>query len=756
MAKATMVSIPYLFLLAALVLNCQCHEKKVHVVYMGEHPKGEHYNYSSMHHSMLKDVLGSRSAAKESLVYSYGKSFNGFVAKLSDEEAARVEEMEGVVSVIPNTELKLHTTRSWDFTGLPTPSFGGAKGGDVIIGMLDSGIWPEAKSFDDEGFGPPPAKWKGTCQSADNFTCNNKVIGARFYNSRGEYDSSDFKSPRDSEGHGSHTASTAGGNVVKGASYYGLAAGEVRGGLPSARIAVYKVCWYGGRCNLADILAAFDDAIADGVDIISVSLGSEEPREYFKDPIAIGSFHAMRKGILTSNSAGNAGPFLRTVSNFSPWSLTVAASTIDRKFVSQVVLGNGQIFTGTAINNFVLNGTSYPLIWGGDAANVSAGAKPDFARFCLPGNLNSLKAEGKIVLCDGFWDGSGVLLANGIGVVMADIMDDYASSFPLPATLISIEDGIKALDYIRTTENPVATILVGETWKDVMAPLVVSFSSRGSNPITPDILKVNLCTAFRQQKDPRSVQYNIISGTSMSCPHATGAAAFLKAAHPTWSPAAIKSALMTTAYVMDPRKHEDKEFAYGSGHINPVKAVDPGLIFDADETDYVDFLCKQGYTTSTLRIVTGDSSVCNNTMPGKAWGLNYPSFALALEDGEQINATFTRTVTNVGSNAATYYSSMYMPGPLKVEVEPSILPFDAIGQKKTFTVKVSGPEITQQPILSGFIHWTSDDHHAVRTPLVVYTVFSSTLSPYSYSVPNKRSHFKGSSMYHKNGILAHH
>ncbi|KAF5185730.1 Subtilisin-like protease SBT4.6 [Thalictrum thalictroides] len=440
--------------------------------------------------------------------------------------------MSGVVSVLPNTKLQLHTTRSWDFMGLTKSYISQSKGGgDVIVGMLDTGIWPESKSFDDEGFGPPPVKWKGTCQTADNFTCNNKIIGARFYKSK----------------------------VVEGASYYGLATGAARGGLPSARIAVYKVCWYGG-CPLADILAAFDDAIADGVDIISVSLGSE----------------------------------------------------------------------GSAINSFALNRTSYPLIWGGDAANVSAGANSDIASFCGPGTLNSQRAEGKIVLCDTLWDGAGVM-------------------------------------------NPVATILLGEAWKDVMAPVVFSFSSRGYNPITPDILKPNLTapgvdilaawspvsSPSSYVHDTRTADYNIISGTSMSSPHASGAAAYVKAAHPTWSPAAIKSALMTTAYVMDPRKNEDMEFGYGSGHINPVKAVDPGLVFDADESDYVDFLCKQGYNTSSIRLITGDSSACkNNTTPGPAWDLNYPSFSLAIVDGEQIMGTFTRTVTNVGSNATTYYSSL--------------------------------------------------------------------------------------------------
>ncbi|KAH6759598.1 hypothetical protein C2S52_022856 [Perilla frutescens var. hirtella] len=702
---------------------------------MGDRPQGD-LPVASTHKSMLQSVLGSVSSADESLVYSYERSFNGFAAKLTEEEAATIADMKGVVSVTPNRVFKLHTTRSWDFMGFSSGNLGAGQEGNVIIGLIDTGIWPEHPSFNDTGYGPPPPKWKGTCQTT-NFTCNNKVIGARFYNKENNY-TVNIPSPRDVEGHGTHTASIAAGGEIEGASFLGLAEGEARGGVPNARIAVYKVCWLYG-CDSADILKAFDDAIADGVDVISVSLGFDYPLYYLEDPIAIGSFHAMIHGILTSNSAGNSGPDPVTVSNVAPWTLTVAASTIDRKFVAQIALGNGQILTGIAVNSFDLKGKAYPLIWGGDAANYTFGSGVEYARTCGADGMNLDEVAGKIVLCEGIQDGSTVLLANGIGTVMVNadtINPDYAYSFPLPATLISPDDGAKVMDYIKSTKYPVATIMVGETWKDAMAPKVASFSSRGPNAISPDILKpditapgVDIIAGWSPMAPPsvysndtRSLYFNIVSGTSMSCPHASATAAYVKAAHPDWSPAAIKSAIMTTAYIMDPKKHTDLEFSYGSGHINPAAAVDPGLVFNASEIEYIDFLCKQGYNTSTLRLVTGDESACTNTTSGRAWDLNYPSFSLYVDDGKQINGSFTRRVTNVGAANSTYTASiiMNMPPFISVTIEPSVLTFSSIGEVQSFTVMVTGPAISQQPIVSGAITW-NDGSHYVRMPLVVYT-----------------------------------
>ncbi|XVE99669.1 hypothetical protein REPUB_Repub03eG0219800 [Reevesia pubescens] len=695
---------------------------------MGDLPKGE-VSAASLHTSMLQDVS---SAASDVLLHSYHRSFNGFAAKLTKEESQKLRGKEGVVSVFLSQKKQLHTSRSWRFMGFSKKVKRSVIESDIIVGMLDTGVWPESESFNDTGYGALlPGKWKGTCQTSANFTCNKKIIGARYYRLDGELSPEDFQSPRDSEGHGSHTASTAAGGLVSKASLYGLAEGTVRGGVPSARIAVYKICWSDG-CYDADILAAFDDAIADGVDIISISVGSSFAFDYFEDSIAIGAFHAMKNGILTSNSAGNGGPVPSSIVSVSPWSLSVAASIIDRKFVTKVKLGNGQIFEGTSINTFDLKGKMYPFIYGADATNTSQGATSEDSRFCLPGSLNTTLVKGKIVFCDYFSDDEGPLEAGVVGAVIRyEENKDFEFSYRLPFSNLNMDDGRSVLNYFTSTENPTATIYKSNEEDNQFAPFVVSFSSRGPNPITPDILKPDLTgpgvdilaawseatTVTESEGDTRVVPYNIISGTSMSCPHATGAAAYVKSFHPTWSPAAIKSALMTTAFPMSAENNIEGEFAFGAGHLNPIEAVQPGLIYDAGEIDYIKFLCGQGYAPGNIQLITGNNTACSEDTNGTVWDLNYPSFALSATPGKSITRIFHRTVTNVGSAVSIYKAVVKAPPGLIIQVQPSILSFEALGQKQSFVVTV-GAELGNS-IISGSLIW-DDGLHQVRSPIVAY------------------------------------
>ncbi|RYR05796.1 hypothetical protein Ahy_B06g085608 isoform A [Arachis hypogaea] len=612
------------FIVKSLVTIANDANRNLHIIYMGSLPK---YNYSptSHHLSMLQQTTNHNDATIH-MVRSYHKSFNGFAAMITNQEREKLKKMEGVVSVFPNKSLKLHTTRSWDFMGFKESIQRNKTGeSDVIIGVIDTGIWPESESFNDHGFGPIPKKWKGACKGGKNFRCNKKIIGARYY-------LKDQPSTRDIVGHGSHTASIAAGNKVVGASFYGIAEGVARGGVPSARIAAYSVCSEQG-CTDDAILAAFDDAIADGVDLITISIGADEQMSFDKDIIAIGSFHAMEKGILTIHSAGNNGPNIVTFS-VSPWLFTVAATTIDRRIIDNVLLGNGLMISGKSINGFASNGA-------------------------------------EILSSAGFINNSA----------------------PIVAEFSSVGPNMQIKEIMKP---------------DISAPgieILAAYSPLA--PPSPD------------KRDKRSVKYNILSGTSMSCPHVAGAAAYVKTFHPDWSPAAIKSSLMTTAKPMN--GSQLAEFSYGSGFLDPVRAINPGLVFDASKDDYVNLLCRIGYDTMKVRKISGDKSVCSSSSLPMAKDFNYPAIVAEIEPMKPFMINFTRTVTNVGFANSTYKACIQQHSGINITVVPNILEFKSLKEKQSFVVHVVGGKFSDSSLVSSSLSWT-DGTHSVRCPLILRVI----------------------------------
>ncbi|XVF20155.1 hypothetical protein REPUB_Repub11eG0173900 [Reevesia pubescens] len=714
----------------------------VYIAYLGSLPEGEYFP-SSHHFSMLQAVTKQSSVANY-MIRSYKRSFNGFAAKLTDEEAKKLARMKGVVSIFPNKIYHLQTTRSWDFMGFnesvkrnPTVE------SNVIVGVIDSGIWPESESFSDEGFGPAPKNWKGSCSGGQNFTCNNKLIGARSYNSA----TPTKDSARDEDGHGTHTASTAAGNNVENASFFGLAQGTARGGVPSARIAAYKVCNADG-CASADILAAFDDAIADGVDLITISVGSNTWSIFYQDSVAIGAFHAAEKGILTVQSAGNSGTKgAQSVTSLAPWMLTVAASSIDRRFLDKVVLGNGKTLNGLSVNSFGLNKTKFPLVYGKELATLRC--HEISSRVCEAGCLNSTLVKEKIVLCDQFQGHLEAHNAGALGSIMKTALDNVSFVVPFPASALSTDDYESVKSYMNSTKRPEAEILRSETIKDSAAPIVASFSSRGPNFIAPDILKpdlsapgVDILAAYSpiaspsdNPTDKRQVKYSILSGTSMSCPHAAGVAAYVKTFHPDWSPSVIQSALMTTAFPMDQSNNPDSELAYGSGHVNPIKATSPGLVYEVVKGDYIKFLCSMGYDADKIRQISGNNNTCPKTSENALLprNLNYPSLTAQIVSDKSFKVGFYRTVTNVGIASSTYKVEVSSNSKLDVKVVPEVLSFKSLKEKKSFNVTVTGDALNKFSTVSASLVW-SDGTHNVRSPIVIHTYLSnppavSTLIP---------------------------
>ncbi|XP_052622992.1 cucumisin [Lactuca sativa] len=727
---SVILNLCFLLLLLPTTIHTESdHNRKVFVVYMGHNTLDDAASFS-LHLSMLQQVIGRD--ARKHMLQRYTKSFHGFSARLTEEEAKKLSGMEGVVSVFPSKLSQLETTSSWDFLGFPLTVKRSTTESDIIIGVFDSGIWPESASFTDLGYGPPPAKWKGICQG--NFTCNNKIIGARYFKADGIFDSTELQSPRDSDGHGTHTASTAAGNVVTNANHLGLNTGTARGGVPRARIAVYKMCWIQG-CSDEDILSAFDAAIADGVDIITVSVGLRVAEEHFINPFAIGSFHAMKNGILTVQSGNNQGPMPQTTGSIAPWILSVAAGTKDIDLMTPVRLGNGVVLDGVSINPFTLDGM-YPLIYAGDVPNITAGFNSSISRFCSRNSLDKNLVKGKIILCDGISNGETEMLAGAVGSIMTDPYSDTVMSYPLPVSVVNLEQAATISRYIQSTRNATALILKSEVVKNASAPYVASFSGRGPNAIHQNILKpdltapgVRILAAWppvapitEVEGDRRAVPFNMISGTSMACPHVSGIAAYIKTFNPTWSPSAIKSALMTTASAMSDKINTDAEFAYGAGNLNPLAAIKPGLVYEAVEVDYLSFLCLEGYTSQHIRSLTGDNSSSCSQLMEQTKDLNYPTFVIPTLRNRLIDSSFNRTVTNVGSAKSTYRAFITRPlaSGLRIQVEPNVLRFERLGQKLSFKVSVQGIiRRLDDPIVSSALTW-DDGVHQVRSPIVVH------------------------------------
>ncbi|XP_010455450.1 PREDICTED: subtilisin-like protease SBT3.10 [Camelina sativa] len=733
-----------------LVLNLQmissvfAHETKVYVVYLGKKTHDDPESVTESHHQLLRPLLGSKNAVHDSVVYSYRHGFSGFAAKLTKFQAQQISELPEVVHVIPNTLYELTTTRTWDYLGLSpgTPKsllHKANMGSSVIVGVIDSGVWPESEMFNDKGYGPIPSRWKGGCESGESFNasihCNKKLIGAKYFVDGlvaaagivNRTENPEYLSPRDFNGHGTHVASTIGGSFLPNVSYLGLGQGTARGGAPGVHIAIYKACWLQtGTCTGADVLKAIDEAIHDGVDILSLSLQSSVPlfpETDMRELTSVGAFHAVSKGIAVVAAAGNAGPTAQTISNVAPWILTVAATTQDRSFPTAITLGNnitilGQAIFGDPELGFV--GLTYPdRPLSGDCENLSA--NPDSAM------------EGKVVLCFAANKPTNAAItavrnAGGLGLIIARNPTHLLSpTRNFPYVSVDFELGTDILFYIRSTRSPIVKIDASRTLvARSVSTKEATFSSRGPNSVSPAILKpdiaapgVNILAAISPNSSLNDGGFAMMSGTSMSTPVVSGVVVLLKSLHPDWSPAAIKSAIVTTAWKTDPsgepifadgssRKLADP-FDYGGGLINPEKAVNPGLIYDMTTDDYILYLCSAEYSDVSISRVLGKATVCPNPKPS-VLDLNLPSITIPnLRD----EVTFKRTVTNVGPLKSVYKVVIDPPTGVNVTVTPTELVFDSTNTKLSFTVRVSTTHKVNTGYYFGSLTWTNDLHNVV-------------------------------------------
>src|SRR5712671_427518 len=720
--------------------------------------------YTSLLDRRHDDVVAKAGGRK---VYDYRYTFNGFAAELTSAQAEALKGVAGVLAVSKD-ELQFADTSStpaflglsdsgglWDQLG----GFGRA-GEDIIIGLIDSGVWPEGLSVSDRtganGNGTQDGKldyhqipgFHGKCTPGEQFAaskCNQKLIAAQWFDAAWGGDAAlkaqrpwEFISARDYNGHGSHTSSTAGGN--HGVLGTGAAAvfGPMSGMAPRARIAMYKALWSTRDASAAtgftsDLVAAIDQAVADGVDVINYSISGSLTN--FLDPAEIAFLNAANAGVFVAASAGNSGPNTSTVAHPSPWITTVAAGTHNRSGQGSVLLG-GTTYHGASLATAV---GPAPLIDSITAGLAGANAPSVSLCFAAIDNLvgasqtptpvlDPAKVAGKIVVCDRGVNARvnkslAVKEAGGIGMILVNTSPNSINAdFHSVPTVHLADTDRAAVKAFAAGAGATASISQAQIVFNVPAPFTASFSSRGplragnGNLLKPDVIAPgqDIIAAVAPPGNGGQL-FNLYSGTSMSSPHVAGLAALLRNLHPNWSPMMIKSALMTSSTdVLDgPSTNPVVIFRQGAGHVKPNSAADPGLVYDSNVNDWLAFLC--GATTG---VTAGTCSTLSNAGYSlDPSDLNGASIAIGALPGIQ---TVRRRVTNVTGQTATYTSSVSGLTGLTVNVSPSSLTLNA-GQTRSFTVTFTRTSATVNTYSGGQLTWT-DGTHNVRTPIVVAPV----------------------------------
>ncbi|KAJ0976885.1 hypothetical protein J5N97_012359 [Dioscorea zingiberensis] len=748
-----------LIFFAFILLSCNAYDdRQAYIIHMDVSVMPAPFSGSeSWHMSILTSLSSSTGKAPAMHLYSYKHVMQGFSAVLTSAQLEQIKQVSGHVATYPDSYGQLLTTHTPKFLGLKKESglWPASNYGDgMIIGIIDTGIWPESKSFKDEGMPPVPKRWKGRCETGTAFNsslCNRKLIGARSF-SKGRKqlhlnisNTDDYNSPRDFSGHGTHTSSTAAGSPVSDVSYYGYAPGIATGMAQKAHIAMYKTIFAGDTKKTAgaDVLAGMDQAIEDGVDLMSLSLGLV-PAPYYSDIIALGAFAALEKGIFVSCAAGNSGPNAYSIINEAPWLTSVGAGTVDRDFVATVTLGNStKTIRGLSIYPKSLFVSNVSLYYG--LGNTSKESCDSFS-------LDTKEVAGKIVLCNPMSDIYSQLdemsrvAAKGAIFITDQGEHLFPEDYSKPFVAVSLSKGKMIKNYIARAAD-LATVSIRFRETDLgskPAPQVAFFSSRGPSLISPGILKPDILApgfnvlaawvpnrGFYVDNDSLTTDYALISGTSMASPHVIGIAALIKSAHRDWSPAAIRSAMMTTADITDNTgspiidmnsRATGSPLDYGAGHINPNKAMDPGLVYDITVQDYIDFLCGLNYTSLQIGMITKRS---NYRCTRANLDLNYPSFMVILNNTNTMTQTFKRVLTNVESSSSSYQAAVRTSKGMKVVVKPQTLIFDGLNSTQEFTVRVdidlSKSTRKQSEYLGnyGYLSWYEiGGKHVVTSPIV--------------------------------------
>jgi subtilisin family serine protease len=623
-------------------------------------------------------------------------AYGGVALTLPGNQVAELLKLPGAAAVQRDRLEQPLTDSSPAFIGAPTiysqlGETADDAGKGAIVGVLDTGAWPEHPSYVDHGNLPaPPPKADGTprtCNFGDNpltpandpFVCQHKLIsGQPFLDTYNAVVGGEVypDSARDSNGHGTHTSTTAAGGPVAHADPLGIDRGAIHGIAPGAHVAVYKVCGEQG-CFQSDSAAAVAQAIADGVDAINFSIsGGVDP---YTDAVELAFLDAYAAGVLVSASAGNDGPGAGTVNHNGPWVLTVAASTQQRTFRSTISLSGGGAslqVSGATITAGIAS--PLPVVKASDPPYNTVGCDAPAA----PGTFT-----GKIVVCQRgvgrVERGFNVFQGGAAGMILynAEPLDVMTDNHWLPTVHINQPESDQLLQFLTAHPGTTASFPQGAktTWQ---GDRVTYFSSRGPGAdwIKPDItapglhiLAGNTPTPEDPSLGPPGNLFQAIAGTSMSSPHAAGSAALVAALHPSWTPGQIKSALETTAKTAGVTKSNGTTpadpFDVGGGRVDLTKAGDPGLTFDETAADYA-----AAAGTPMDRIDLNTPSVNAPTMPGVI--------------------STTRRVRNVTNQTLTYTVGTQSPAGTSISVRPSRFALPP-GNERNLDITISAPSAPQ-------------------------------------------------------------
>ncbi|MDZ4093064.1 MAG: S8 family serine peptidase [Arthrobacter sp.] len=672
----------------------------------------------------------------------FSAAVNGFSATLTTDQAVKLAKDPSVLVVSPDTE-NAPDYSSTDFlklsgeNGTWNTKFGGQDGAGkgVVVGVIDTGYTPDSAFFKGEEVKPlvgdpvvgEPYRtadgkiamlksdgdtFIGECQTGQDFdgsACNSKVLSAHYfaedflkYVPPANRAPQELLSPVDVDSHGTHTGSTAVGNANVETFVDGRSFGLTSGIAPAAKLSVYKVCWEDtdpntGGCYSSSSVAAVEQAMEDGVDVLNYSISGSATSVI--DPVSVAFLNASTAGIFVAASAGNSGPTASTVNHGGPWVTTVAASSFSQELQGTIEFADGTKFRGASIMNKEVKDAGVVL-----AANAAITAGNPNAALCGPDTLEPAKVAGKVVVCDrGVFDrvakSAEVARGGGVGMILVNLssssLDTDKHAVPTVHVNPPATEAIKA----KVAADPTSTVsLVSKDTTGLpleAQPQIAGFSSRGpllatdSDLLKPDVAAPGVAVlAGVSPIGTGGDEFGFMSGTSMAAPHVAGFGALLLGKNPNWSPATVKSAMMTTAgdvVKADGSKNTDVH-ATGAGQVDPARMVDPGLVYDANLEDYLKFIQGTGVNLG----------LPSSTLPRD---MNVPSFSLGNLTGK---ITVTRTLTAL--TPGVYKVKANVPG-IKVSVAPASLNFKAAGEKKTFKVSFENKGAALGQFAMGSLSW---------------------------------------------------